>query len=129
MGKRSCNCKKIKKKVTYLSQCSTLEQRYKTWTPSPFPRRGNNFTNIRKHDAPFFSKLDASSGYWQIKVDEEISHLLAFGNPLGHYHFERLPFGIHSARKFSRSSPARNYLDVPYSVITVRYNRGYNSMG
>ena len=47
--------------------------------------------------AYFFSKLDASSVYWQIKVDEESSHLLAFATPLGCYHFKRLPYGIHSA--------------------------------
>ena len=33
--------------------------------------------------ACFFSKLDGSLGYWQIKVDEESSHLLTFGTPLG----------------------------------------------
>ena len=38
--------------------------------------------------ACFFSKLDASMGYWQIKVDEKSSHLLAFGTPLGRYHFK-----------------------------------------
>ena len=39
----------------------------------------------------FLSKLDASSKYWQIEVDEEISHLLEFGTPLGRYRFKRLP--------------------------------------
>ena len=47
--------------------------------------------------ACFFSKLDASLGYWQIKVDEESSHLLVFSTPFGHYLFKRLPYGIHSA--------------------------------
>ena len=47
--------------------------------------------------ACFFPKLDASSGYWQIKVDEESSHLLAFGTLLGRYRFKRLSNGIHSA--------------------------------
>ena len=41
--------------------------------------------------AGFFSKLDASPGYWQIKVDEESSHLLALITPLGRYCFKRLP--------------------------------------
>ena len=45
----------------------------------------------------FFSELDASSGYWQIKEDEESSHLLLFGTSLGRYHFKRLLYGIHSA--------------------------------
>ena len=48
-------------------------------------------------DACFFSKLDASSGYWQIKVDAENSRLLAFVTPLGRYCIKRLLYGIHSA--------------------------------
>ena len=47
--------------------------------------------------AKFFSKLDASSGYWQIPVDEESSQLLTFNSPFGRYRFTRVPFGIHSA--------------------------------
>ena len=33
----------------------------------------------------------------QIKVAEESSHLVAFGTPLEHYRFKRLPYGIRSA--------------------------------
>ena len=44
--------------------------------------------------ACFFSKLDASLGYWQIKVGVESSHLLAFGTPLGRYRFKRLPYDV-----------------------------------
>jgi hypothetical protein len=47
--------------------------------------------------ARHFTKLDASNGYWQIKVDEESSKLLTFNTPFGRYRFKRLPFGIHSA--------------------------------
>ena len=47
--------------------------------------------------ANYFSKMDASSGYWQIKVDEETANMLAFLTPRGRYKFKRLPFGIHSA--------------------------------
>ena len=47
--------------------------------------------------AKYFSKLDASSGYWQIKGDDESSKLLAFNTPFGRYKFKRLPFGIFSA--------------------------------
>ena len=44
-----------------------------------------------------FSKLDCSSGYWQIKVSNESSKLLCFNSPFGRYCFTRLPFGIHIA--------------------------------
>lgn len=47
--------------------------------------------------ASFFTKLDASSGYWQIKVDDESSKLLTFATPFGRYRFKRFLFGIHSA--------------------------------
>ena len=50
-------------------------------------------------DAKYSSVLDATSGYWQIKLDEESSLLTTFNTPFGHYHFTRMPFGIHSAQE------------------------------
>ena len=44
-----------------------------------------------------FSKIDASSGYWQIALDKGSSSLLAFNMPFGRYKFKRLPFGVHCA--------------------------------
>ena len=43
------------------------------------------------------AKLDASAGYWQMKVDKPSSDLLAFNTPFGRYKFKRLPFGVHCA--------------------------------
>ena len=47
--------------------------------------------------AKVFSKLDATSGYWQLKLDEESSKLCTFNTPFGRYRFLRVPFGIVSA--------------------------------
>ena len=44
--------------------------------------------------AKYFSKLDASSGNRQIKVDDESSKLLAFNTLFTRYKFKRLPFVI-----------------------------------
>ncbi|XP_046544509.1 uncharacterized protein K02A2.6-like [Haliotis rubra] len=46
----------------------------------------------------YFSKLDARSGYWQIKLTEESSMLTTFNTPYGRYRFTRMPFGLHSAQ-------------------------------
>ena len=47
--------------------------------------------------AEVFSKLDASSGYWQIPLHPESSRLTTFIIPSGRFCFRRLPFGITSA--------------------------------
>ena len=36
-------------------------------------------------DAKFFTKLDASNAFWQVKLDEESSKLLTFNTPFGRY--------------------------------------------
>ena len=45
----------------------------------------------------YFTKLDASNAYWQMKVDEETSKLLVFNSPYGRYRYLRVPYGIRSA--------------------------------
>lgn len=47
--------------------------------------------------AKYFSKLDATSGFWQIPLDESSTKLCTFNTPYGRYCFLRLPFGISSA--------------------------------
>ncbi|UYV81835.1 hypothetical protein LAZ67_20002653, partial [Cordylochernes scorpioides] len=47
--------------------------------------------------AKIFSRLDANSGFWQIKLSEESQTLTTFITPFGRYKFKRLPFGISSA--------------------------------
>ena len=48
--------------------------------------------------AHYFTKLDARSGYWNIKLDEASSYLTTFNTPYGRYRFLRLPFGLKSSQ-------------------------------
>ena len=44
--------------------------------------------------AKYFSKLDAKSGYWAVKLDTPSSLLTTFNTPFGRYCYQRMPFGL-----------------------------------
>ena len=66
--------------------------------------------------ASYFSKLDADTGYWQIKVDEKSSNLLTFSTPSGRHLFKRLPYGIHSSSEVFERELTSSISDVPGSA-------------
>ncbi len=47
--------------------------------------------------AKFFTKLDASQGFWQLKLHKDSTRYCTFNTPFGRYSFLRMPFGISSA--------------------------------
>ncbi|MDD9361325.1 MAG: reverse transcriptase, partial [Anaplasma sp.] len=47
--------------------------------------------------ARYFSRLDAYSGFYQVKLHPESTHLTTFITPFGRFKFNRLPFGISCA--------------------------------
>ena len=44
-----------------------------------------------------FSKLDATAGFHQLKLDDSTAKLTTFISPFGRYFYRRMPFGISSA--------------------------------
>lgn len=59
------------------------------------PNLDDIISNLK--DAKYFSVLDCSNGFWQIKLNERSSKLTTFNTPWGRYRFLRLPYGISSA--------------------------------
>ena len=64
----------------------------------------------------YFSKLDASSSYWQIKVDRESSNLLTFDKIIGRFHFKRLPYGMHSISEVFQKTLSSIIFDIQSSA-------------
>ena len=48
--------------------------------------------------ATIFSKMDARSGYWSIKLTDRSSYLTTFNSPYGRFRFLRLPFGLNNSQ-------------------------------
>ena len=63
--------------------------------------------------AQYFSQLDASSGYWQVRVDDASYDLPTFGTPFGRYRFKRLPCGIHSVSEVFQAKVASLIENLP----------------
>ena len=67
----------------------------------PLPTTATTFANLA--GARYFTKLDANSGFWQIKLSERSKPLTTFITPWGRYCFNVLPFGISSgSEKFQK---------------------------
>ena len=61
----------------------------------------------------YISKLDASNGFWQIKLDEASSYLTTFNTPFGRYRYNVLPFGICSAPEVFHKSVRHIFEHMP----------------
>ena len=59
-----------------------------------------------------FSVLDATSGYWQMKLNEESSKLYTFNTPFGRYRFTRLHLELNRPQRFFK----------------IKYHRGWKTL-
>lgn len=69
--------------------------------------------------ATVFSTMDASSGFWQIPLDESSRKLTTFITPVGRFCFCRLPFGITSAPEIFQQKISSLLKDLAGTVVVM----------
>ena len=69
--------------------------------------------------AKFFTKLDANSGFWQIKLSEKSALFTTFITSVGRFCFDRLPFGITSAPEFYQKKMSYILSSLPGVVCMI----------
>ena len=83
--------------------CVDLTQLNKYVQRENHPLPTTDTTLAKLAGAKFFSRLDANSGFWQIKLSQRSRPLTTFITPWGRYCFNVLPFGISSgSEKFQK---------------------------
>ena len=87
----------MKKKKNKLRICLDPRDLNKAIQRSHYPLPTLEDVATRLNKAKVFSVLDAKSGFWQVKLDEDSSYLTTFNTPFGRYRWLRMPFGINSA--------------------------------
>ena len=61
----------------------------------PLPRMDDSIDALS--GSKWFSTLDLSSGYWQVKMDPKDTEKTTFATPFGLYQFKVMPFGLANA--------------------------------
>ena len=87
----------VRKKNNKLRICLDPRDLNKAIQRSHYPLPTLEDVATRLNKAKVFSVLDAKSGFWQVKLDEDSSYLTTFNTPFGRYRWLRMPFGINSA--------------------------------
>ena len=80
--------------------CVDLTQLNKSVRRESFPLPRLEDTLASLEGSKYFSKMDANSGFWQIKLDEESKEYTTFITPFGRYQYCKMPFGISAAPEF-----------------------------
>ena len=73
----------------------------------------------KMRDATVFSKLYASSGFWQIPLDDDSSRLTTFITSFGRYCFRHLPFGMSSAPEVFQVEMEKLLGNLPGVVVIM----------
>ena len=73
----------------------------------------------RMPNAKVFSKIDCTSGFWQLELDNESSKLCTFNTPFGRYHYLRLPFGIKCASELYQSKMCEMIKDIEGAEVIM----------
>lgn len=75
--------------------------------------------NPASSKAKFFSKLDAKSGYWSVRLAPESQELTTFRASNGRYPFQRLPFGLNISQDIFKQEMDRIVSQVPGCISIV----------
>ena len=80
----------------------------------PFPSMDEVFSSVQ--GSCYFSKIDLTWGFWNLKLDLASQHLCTFITPWGVYRYARLPFGVSPAPEVFHRVIGDVIRDIPGTI-------------
>ena len=87
----------IRKKDGSIRLCVDYRALNRITKPDKFPMPNLTDSIFGLHGVKYFTKLDLVRGYYQIPLNDDSKEMTAFSTPHGHWHFNRLSFGLKNA--------------------------------
>lgn len=84
-----------------------------------FPISKVENTLAKLKEATVFSKIDATSGFYQIKLDPESRKLTTILTPFGRYMYNRLPMGLNCAPEYFAMKFSNLFSDLEGIVVHI----------
>ena len=85
----------------------------------PYPMSTTEDIVTRMPNTKVFSVLDASSGFWQVKLDPSSAKLCTFNTLFGRYMFKHLPFGLSSSQDIFKRIMSDMFRDIDGVKVVV----------
>jgi hypothetical protein len=103
----------VKKKNDAVRLCIDPSDLNRAIKREHFPMPSVDDVATRLHGSTVFSTLDATSGYFQMKLTKESSMLLVFNTPFGRYRYLRMPMGVKCAPEIFQREMTEFFADLP----------------
>ena len=93
--------------------------------------RGPTLNDIlpKLNNVQYMSIIDASSGYHNIKLDNQLSYLTMFACPFGRYRYKHLPFGAAPVGNMFQCKIDETFNDIPNvfgiadNILVIGYDK------
>ena len=78
-----------------------------------------NYIRSRLANSKYYTRLDLTAGFWNLKLTKASADLCTFNTPFGRYQFKRLAFGINAGSEIFQSVMVQKFGDIEGLIIFI----------
>jgi hypothetical protein len=109
----------IRKKDGTIRLCVDYRALNRVTKPDKFPMPNLSDSIFGLHGVKYFTRLDLVRVFYQVPLDEDSKELTAFSTPHGHWHFNRLSFGLKNAPSAFQRGMQEVLQNFPWKKVVI----------